>query len=71
MEDKITFYHTATCPQCRMVGMLLDKYKIEYNSCLDVEVMKEKGISHTPAIEVDGQILQGKPLIEWINQFKK
>lgn len=71
MENTITFYHTATCPQCRMVKMLLDKYGIQYNPCLDVEEMKEKGIMHTPAIEVEGEILQGKPMMDWINQFKK
>lgn len=68
----IKFYHTLTCPQCRMVEMLLNKYKIEYISITDVEEMKSKNITHTPAIEVeDNKILQGKPLIDWVNQFKK
>lgn len=70
--DTITFYHTATCPQCRMVKMLLDKNEIPYIPCLDVEKMKEKGIMHTPAIELqDGSILQGTAIKDWLNQNKK
>lgn len=69
--DTVIFYHTETCPQCRMVSMLLDKYSIEHQSVLDVETMKEKGITHTPALEVNGTILQGKEMMNYINQFKK
>lgn len=68
----VKFYHTLTCPQCRMIDMLLKKYQVETESCTDVEEMKSKNITHTPAIELeDGTILQGKPLIDWVNQFKK
>ena len=69
--DSIIFYHTETCPQCRMVKMLLDKYNIEHESSTSVDEMKEKGITHTPALEVNGTILQGKELMNYINQFKK
>jgi len=68
--SNVIFYHTETCPQCRMVGLLLDKYKIEHESCTDVDEMKSKGITHTPAIEVDGTILQGKEMMNWVNSFK-
>lgn len=68
--DNVIFYHTETCPQCRMVKMLLDKYGIKYDSCTDVDEMKNKGINHTPAIEVGGTMLQGKEMMTWVNSFK-
>ena len=68
--NTVIFYHTETCPQCRMVKMLLDKYCIDHESCTDVEEMKRKNITHTPAIEVNGTLLQGKPMMDWVNSFK-
>lgn len=63
----ITLYSQPGCPQCRMVHMLLDRKKIEYNEVQDVELMTQKGIRHTPAIEVEGKILQGKEMMDYIN----
>ena len=61
--SKIIFYHTETCPQCKMVEMLLKKKNINYDSCLDIDEMINKGINHTPAIDLDGDILVGKSLM--------
>ena len=61
------FYHTSTCPQCKMVEMLLKKNNIVYESIEDVDAILEKGITHTPALEIDGQIKFGKDIISWIN----
>ncbi len=63
---RIIFYHTETCPQCKMVEMLLNKEHIEYKSVMDVELMQQKGIDHTPALDVDGTIMFGKDIINWI-----
>lgn len=67
----ITLYHQDSCPQCKMVTMLLNKNNIEFEANADIEEMKTKGITHTPALEVNGEILQGKSLIDWINKNKK
>ena len=64
----IIFYHQDGCPQCKMVKMLLDKKKISYNSCKDIEEMKNKGLYSTPALEVDGKMLIGKPMMDWIKE---
>ena len=64
--DKIIFYHTATCPQCKMVEMMLKQKNIEYDSIMNVDVMLERGIDHTPALDIDGTILVGKGIIDWI-----
>lgn len=62
----VTFYHTLTCPQCKAVEMLLKKEKIEYESCTDIDEMIAKGIQHTPMLEVDGQMLSGKEIFQWV-----
>lgn len=50
--------------------MMLDKNGIEYQENQDIDVMKSKGIDHTPALEVDGKILVGKEIFTWINEVK-
>lgn len=69
--EKIILMHQDGCPQCKMVEMLLEKYNVEYESCKDIDVMIAKGIMHTPALIVSDKILQGKEMMEFINQFKK
>lgn len=68
---KIVLMHQDGCPQCKMVEMLLKKYGVEHESCKDIDAMIAKGIMHTPALIVDDKILQGKEMMEYINQFKK
>lgn len=63
---KIIFYHTQTCPQCKMVEMQLKNKHIEYESIEEIDDIIAKGIDHTPALEVDGEILFGKDIINWI-----
>ncbi|MBO7079713.1 MAG: hypothetical protein J6W64_07900 [Bacilli bacterium] len=67
---EIILYSQEGCPQCRMVHMLLNKNNIKYQECQDINVMKEKGINHTPALDVDGKVLQGKDIFKYINEVK-
>lgn len=62
----VIFYHTLTCPQCKAVEMLLNKEKVEYVSCTNIDEMITKGIQHTPVLEVDGQLLSGKEIFQWV-----
>ncbi len=60
-------YTQQSCPQCRMIHVLLDKKKnIQYDECQDIEEMKKVGVNHTPAANINGQIIQGKALIDYI-----
>lgn len=68
--DKIILHTQDGCPQCRMVHMLLDKKHLEYTENKDLDKMKKLGISHTPALEVEGKILQGKDMFSYINGVK-
>lgn len=61
-------YSQPGCPQCKMIHMLLDKKGFKYEENQDIEIMKGKGINHTPALETnDGRILQGKDIFTFVN----
>lgn len=64
----VVLYHQQTCPQCKMVESLLNKNNIAYESCMDIEFMSAKGVRTTPTLEVDGNFLKGKQIVEWIKQ---
>ena len=63
----IVLYTQKNCPQCEGVKKLLKEKKIEYTECTDVQKMIELGISFTPVLEVDNQLLKGKDIYSYIN----
>lgn len=68
--DNVILYSQPGCPQCRMVHMMLDKKGIKYEETQDIETMRSKGIDHTPALDVDGKILIGIEIGDWIRGIK-
>ena len=62
----ITLYSTG-CPRCNVLKQKLDSKNIEYTVVNDVDIMTEKGISAVPVLEVDGQLLQFKEAVDWVN----
>jgi len=67
MMDKVVFYHQESCGQCRTIESLLNRFAINYDSVTDVAEMQKRGIHHTPTLEVNGELLTGKPMIDYIN----
>ena len=65
--DKVVFYHQASCGQCRTIESLLNRSAIDYDSVMDIAEMQKRGILHTPTLEVNGELLTGKPMIDYIN----
>ena len=64
-------YSQPGCPQCKMVHMMLDKEGIQYEECQDYDEMQKVGIQHTPALNVDGNILMGRDLFAYIKNYTK
>ena len=62
MQDNVILYHQETCPQCKMVEMLLKKNNIEYISNKDIDEMTKLGINHTPTLSVNGELKTGKEI---------
>ena len=64
---EVILYHQKGCGMCASFEMLLKSKNIEYTSVMDVAEMQAKGIRHTPALSVDGEILMGKAILDWIH----
>lgn len=62
----ITLYTQKSCPQCEAVKKLLKEKKIEYVECTDVQKMISLGISYTPVLEVNDNLLRGKDIYDYI-----
>jgi len=39
-----------------------------YNVCEDVTVMTDKGFTTVPRLDVDGEVLDFKQAVDWINE---
>lgn len=56
VESMITLY-TIDCPKCKVLENLLKKKQISYTTVRDMELMKQKGFTECPKLEVNGQVL--------------
>ena len=54
------------CPKCKVLKMKLDQKKIQYENVNDIELMKVKGFTEAPKLEVDGVVMNFKEAVEWI-----
>lgn len=60
--------YSTHCPKCMVLGVKLRSKGIEYEEITDVDIMKEKGISFVPQLEVDGEIMEFRDAINWVNE---
>lgn len=67
MGDKVILYEHG-CPNCKVLKMKLDKKGIQYEDITDVEVMKAKGFTEAPKLEVNGVIMNLKEAINWVKE---
>lgn len=63
----VTFYSTH-CPKCNILEKKLKAANIDYTENNDVDVMLSKGLSTTPALEVDGEIYTFTQAVEWLKK---
>ena len=67
MAETVILYEHG-CPRCKILKMKLDQNGIQYESVNDVEVMKEKGFTEAPKLEVDGVVMGFKDAVDWIKE---
>ena len=67
MNTSVILYEHG-CPRCKVLKAKLDKSGIKYENINDVEVMKAKGFSEAPKLEVDGTIMDFKDAVKWIGE---
>ena len=59
-------YSTPVCPRCRMIKDILEKRDIPFEICMDIKIMKDKGISDVPILEEDDGTM-----LNHVEAFKK
>lgn len=63
--------YTNNCPKCRVLKEKLDSKNIQYEIFDDVEEMIKRGFSHMPMLEVDGNVMDFKKAIIWVEKYKR
>lgn len=64
----ITLYKSATCPQCKVVKMKLEKKGIPFTEEMDISVMESRGVCGIPTLEVDGELITNlRDINNWVN----
>ena len=63
---KVILYSTG-CPKCKVLKAKLDSKEISYDIISDTSVMINKGIETVPVLEVNGNMMDFKTAVDWIN----
>ena len=61
--------YSTNCPMCKVLEKKLIHKDIAFDEINDVEVMRSKGFLSAPMLEVDGNIMNFKEAIDWINSL--
>lgn len=64
---KVILYEHG-CPKCKILKMKLDQKGVVYETVNDIEVMKVKGFTEAPKLEVDGVVYGFKEAVEWVKE---
>lgn len=67
MNTSVILYEHG-CPRCKVLKAKLDKSGIQYENINDIEVMKAKGFSEAPKLEVNGVVMDFKDAVKWIGE---
>lgn len=62
--------YSTHCPRCSVIEKKLKSKNIEYGEVNDTDVMKRKGFSAVPMLEVDGNIMDFKTANDWLNSLE-
>ena len=64
---KVVLYEHG-CPRCKVIKTKLDQKGIQYENINDIEIMKAKGFTEAPKLEVDGVVYDFKDAVKWIGE---
>lgn len=62
--------YTTHCPRCSVIEKKLQLKKLEYIEVNDIEIMKTKGFTNVPMLDVDGTFMDFSTANEWINSLE-
>ena len=60
--------YTTHCPRCEILKAKLDEKNIKYLICENVETMKLLGFSAVPVLEVEGEFMEFRAAVDWVNK---
>lgn len=60
--------YTTHCPKCNVLAAKLKEKEIKYEIITDEQVMIDKGFMSAPMLEIDGNVLNFKEAMEWVNE---
>ena len=66
---EVTLYSIG-CPQCKVLEMLLERNKINYNLVMGAEEMQKRGFKSAPILEVNGEAMAFPAAMKWIKGEK-
>lgn len=72
---KVTMY-TTHCAKCKLLTVKLERlikegFDMEIDEVTDVELMKEKGFTTVPMLEVNGNVMDFSAAYKWANEIKE
>lgn len=62
----ITLY-TIGCPKCKVLEIKLNQKKLNYETINDIDIIKEKGITSLPVLEVDDKRYNFSDAVRFLN----
>ena len=60
--------YTTHCPKCEVLYKKLNLADIKFEIIEDMTAIIEQGFKSAPILEVDGNFLDFKKAVDWINQ---
>lgn len=64
--EKIILY-TTHCPRCEVLMKKLQDKNLNFDIVDDLEIIKEKGITIVPMLDINNNLLNFKEAVDWIN----
>lgn len=64
---EIIMYSTG-CPRCKVLEKKLNSKGLEYSIISDIEVMTNMGLVEVPILSVNGEQMDFKTAVKWVNE---
>lgn len=65
---KVVLY-TTHCPQCEVLEKKLKQKNIIFEEINDITVIRKTGYLTVPLLEVNGNVMNFKAAIDWVNSI--
>lgn len=62
--------YSTHCPRCNVIEKKLKSKNLEYVEVNDTDIMKNKGFTTVPILDVDGTVMDFSAANEWLNSLE-